>query len=172
MSALGWFAPVPLPWLAYGEGPLWQIVLASLVAVLAGSIYLLQCYYDLIPPVVILEVVGPQAVLFPLAVVFARAIQRRSTPLVTLFAFPACWTAFEFLSEFAAPNGTYGSFAYSQVSAPVLIQSASLFGLHSVTFLLKHDHHGHQGAAGDGPRDRAGAGSLRSERGVRVRALG
>lgn len=133
---LAWFAPVPLLWLAYGKTPLWQLVLASLAAILAGSIYSLQCYYGLIPPVIFLEVVGPQAMLFPLAVVLARAIQRRSTPFVTLFAFPACWAAFEFLSEFAAPNGTYGSFAYSQVSAPVLIQSASLFGLYGVTFLL------------------------------------
>src|SRR6185437_7369834 len=31
---------------------------------------------------------------------------------------------------------TFGSLAYSQVSAPVLIQSASLFGLHAVTFLI------------------------------------
>lgn len=134
--ALAWFAPVPLLWLAYGKTPLWQLVLASLAAILAGSIYALQCYYGFIPPVIFLEVVGPQAVLFPLAVVFARTIQRRSTPLVTLFSFPACWAAFEFLSEFAAPNGTFGSFAYSQVSAPALIQSASLFGLYSVTFLL------------------------------------
>ncbi len=134
--APAWFAPVPLLWLAYGKTPLWQVVLASLAAILAGSIYALQCYYGLIPTAILLEVVGPQAVLFPLAVVLARTIQQHSTPLVTLFAFPACWVAFEFLSEFAAPNGTYGSLAYSQVSAPVLIQSASLFGLYSVTFLL------------------------------------
>jgi apolipoprotein N-acyltransferase len=133
--ALAWLAPVPLLGLAYGKTPTWQVVLASVAALLAGAIYGLQCY-STIPAVIILEVVVPQIVLFPLAVVFARVVQRHSTPLATLFAFPACWTAFEFLSEFAAPNGTFGSLAYSQVSAPVLIQSASLLGLYAVTFLI------------------------------------
>src|SRR5512146_2975290 len=132
---LTWFAPVPLLWAAYGRAPTWQVATASLVAVLGGATYALQCY-GTIPPVILLEVVGPQAVLFPLAIVFARIVQRYSGPLATLFAFPVCWTAFEFLSELAAPNGTFGSLAYSEVSAPVLIQSASLFGLYAVTFLI------------------------------------
>jgi apolipoprotein N-acyltransferase len=133
--ALAWFAPVPLLWLAYGKAPTWQVVLASLIALLAGDIYALQCY-SAIPAVILLEVVGPQVVLFPLAIVFARITQRNSAALATLFAFPVCWTACEFLSEIAAPNGTFGSLAYSQVSAPILIQSASLFGLYAITFLI------------------------------------
>lgn len=132
---LAWLAPVPLLWLAYGKAPAWQVVLATVVALLAGAIYTLQCYLT-IPVAIILEVVAPQIILFPVAAVFARFVQRHSVPLATLFAFPACWTAFEFLSELAAPNGTYGSLAYSQVSAPVLIQSASLLGLYVVTFLI------------------------------------
>lgn len=133
--ALAWLAPVPLLWLTYGKAPSWQVVSASVVAVLAGDLYALQCY-STIPALIIVEVVGPQVVLFPLAVLFARIVARHSAPLATLFAFPVCWTAFEFLSESAAPNGTFGSLAYSQVSAPVLIQSASLLGLYAVTFLI------------------------------------
>lgn len=133
--ALAWVAPVPLLWLAYGKTATWQVALATVVALCAGAIYALQCY-STIPPWIILEVVGPQIVLFPVAVVLARFVQRHSAPLAALFAFPACWTAFEFLSEFAAPNGTFGSLAYSQVSAPVLIQSTSLLGLHAITFLI------------------------------------
>lgn len=133
--ALAWLAPVPLLWLAYGRVPTWQVVLATVAALAAGAIYAEQCY-STIPVMIILEVVGPQIVLFPVAVVFARFVQRHSTPLAALFAFPACWTAFEFLSELAAPNGTFGSLAYSQVSAPVLIQSASLLGLPAITFLI------------------------------------
>ncbi|MBV9331983.1 MAG: hypothetical protein JOZ55_10565 [Alphaproteobacteria bacterium] len=133
--ALAWFAPAPLLWLAYGKVPAWQVMLASVAAILAGAIYALQAY-RMMPPVAFLVVLGPQVVLFPFAVLFARVAGRRTTLLATLFAFPVCWTAFEFLSEYAAPNGTFGSFAYSQMSAPVLIQSASLFGLYSVTFLI------------------------------------
>jgi apolipoprotein N-acyltransferase len=134
--ALAWIAPAPLLWLAYGKAPAWQVVLASVVAILAGEIYALQCYWGMLPPLIFLQVMGPQAVLFPLAIVFARTVARRATPLATLFAFPVCWTAFEFLSQRVAPNGTYGSIAYSQMSAPFLIQSASLFGLYAVTFLI------------------------------------
>ncbi|HEY7856438.1 MAG TPA: hypothetical protein VIC32_08335 [Terriglobales bacterium] len=134
--ALAWFAPAPLLWLAYGTTRLWKVVLASLAAILAGAIYVLQCYYGLVPPLILLQVIVPQAALFPLAVIVARAVQRRATPLITLFAFPACWTTLEYLSQAAAPNGTYGAFAYSQVSAPLLIQGASLFGMYAVTFLI------------------------------------
>ena len=133
--ALAWFAPVPLLWLAYGKAPTWQLVLASVAAILAGALYAFEAY-TMLPPVVVLVVVGPQAVLFPLAIVFARLVDRHAPPLATLFAFPACWTAFEFLSQYAAPNGSFGAFAYSQMSAPVLIQSASLVGLYGVTFLI------------------------------------
>jgi apolipoprotein N-acyltransferase len=97
--------------------------------------YLLQLSYT--PPLLILI---PVLLLYVaqscFAVWFARFVQNRATPLATLFAFPACWTSLEFLSELASPNGTYGSWAYSQISAPVLIQSASLFGVYAVTFLI------------------------------------
>ncbi len=133
--ALAWFAPVPLLWLAYGKTPVWQLLAASAVATLAGNVYIYQCY-SMLPPLVILPAVAIAAVPFLAAVWFARYVQRHGAPLATLFAFPACWTAVEFLSQYASPNGTYGSFAYSQVSAPFLIQSASLFGLYAVTFLI------------------------------------
>ncbi len=133
--ALAWFAPVPLLWLAYGKTPLWKVMAASAAAALAGVGYILQYPYH--PPLFILiPVLAIYVAEFCIAVWFARFVQNRATPLAALFAFPACWTAFEFLSELAAPNGTNGSWAYSQMSAPVLIQSASLFGMYAVTFLI------------------------------------
>jgi len=133
--ALAWFAPVPLLWLAYGRAPTWQVAGASAVAILAGSAYALQCYATL-PVMIIVAVVAPQVVLFPMAVVFARMVQRRGPALLTLIAFPATWTAIEYLVGVISPHGTYGSLAYSQVSAPLLIQGASLFGYCAVTFML------------------------------------
>lgn len=134
---LAWLAPVPLLWLAYGETPLWRVMVATAVAILASAGYILQSpYLHLIPPLVFISALGLFAALFCAAVWFARYVQRRASPLLTLFAFPACWTAFEFLMELRSPNGTYGSFAYSTLGAPVLIQSASLFGMYAVTFLI------------------------------------
>lgn len=132
---LAWLASVPLLWLAYGRMPIWQLVLASVAAIVAGEIYVWQCYSTL-PPLLILQVAGPEVALFPVAVAFARVVKRRAAPLATLFGFPACWTTIEYLIGLLSPNGSYGSLAYSQVSAPVLIQSASLFGLYVVTFLI------------------------------------
>jgi apolipoprotein N-acyltransferase len=130
-----WLAPLPLLWLAYGKTPTWQVMAASAIAILASAGYLLQLSYT--PPLAILvPVLVTYVALFCIAVWFARFVHRRATPLATLFAFPACWTAFEFLMQLRSPNGTYGSLAYGTVSAPVLIQSASLFGLYAVTFLM------------------------------------
>ena len=134
---LAWFAPLPLLWLAYGKTPTWQLTAATAVAILASTATFLQSpYLHLIPPSVIIPSVATYVALFCVAVSFARFVQRRASSFMTLLAFPACWTALEFLMELRSPNGTYGSLAYSTMSAPVLIQSASLFGMYAVTFLM------------------------------------
>jgi len=135
--ALAWLAPVPPLWLAYGNTRTWQVIGASAIALLGGAGYFLQSpYLHLIPPIVLTSALAVDVGLFCVAVWFARFVQRRASPLLTLLAFPACWTAFEFLMELHSPNGTYGSLAYSTMSAPVLIQSASLLGMYAVTFLI------------------------------------
>lgn len=134
---LAWLAPVPLLWLAYGRKPLWRVLAASAIAILASAGYLLQSpYLHLIPPSVIVSFLVLYTALFCVAIWFARFAQLRTSPVLTLLAFPACWTAFEFLLQLRSPNGTYGSLAYSTMAAPVLIQSASLLGMYAVTFLI------------------------------------
>jgi apolipoprotein N-acyltransferase len=135
MWFLAGFALVPILWLAYANAPVWQLIAAALGAWLAGQIYALQCYGS-VSPLLILSGLLPLTLLVPLALVFARLARRRAAALATLLAFPACWTALEYLYGLVAPNGSFGSLAYSQMSAPLLIQSASLFGMYSVTFLL------------------------------------
>lgn len=135
--ALAWFAPAPLLWLAYGKTPTWRVLAATAAAILASAGYILQSpYLHLIPPLVFTLSLAVYAGLFCVAVWFARFVAHRASPLLTLLAFPACWTAFEFLMQLRSPNGTYGSLAYSAMAAPVLIQSASLLGMYAVTFLI------------------------------------
>jgi len=133
---LAWFVPAPVLWLAYGNARWWTVALASFLASALGQIYLLQCYARFMS----VPIIGVQilifAVLFAGAILFARSIYARSGAYAALLAFPACWTALEFLTGRISPNGTFAAFGYSQVSAPVLIQSASLFGLGVVTFLI------------------------------------
>jgi apolipoprotein N-acyltransferase len=134
---LTWLAPLPLLWLAYGKTPAWQVMAASAAAIIASAGYLLRLpYLHLIPPFVLASALLLYCVAFCAAVWFARFVQRRAPSLLTLLAFPACWTALEFLLELRSPNGTYGSLAYSTLAAPVLIQTASLFGMYAVTFLV------------------------------------
>jgi apolipoprotein N-acyltransferase len=135
MWFLAWLALMPLLWVAYSNAPIWQLVLTAMSAWLAGQFYAFQCYGS-VSPLLILSGLLPLTILFPLALVFARFVQRRASPLVTLMAFPLCWTALEYLYGLVAPNGSYGSLAYSQMSAPLLIQSASLLGMYSVTFFI------------------------------------
>jgi len=129
------FALVPILWLAYTNVPLWQLIVAAVSVWLMGQIYAFQCYAS-VSPLLIFSGLLPSTIAFPLALVFSRLAQRRAPALATLLAFPACWTAFEYLYGLVAPNGSYGSLAYSQMSAPLLIQSASLFGMYSITFLI------------------------------------
>jgi apolipoprotein N-acyltransferase len=139
---LAWLAPAPVLWLAYGDTPSRQLVLAALAAFVIGQCYLFvySIVFRIVPPVVAIPLMIStfllQAIAFPVAIVFARYVRRRSSPLATLLAFPACWTAFEYAIGLVSPHGSFGSLAYSQMSAPALIQSASLFGLYGVTFLI------------------------------------
>ena len=131
---LAWFAPVPLLWLAYGEEPLWRVLVASFAAYAIGQLNLFEAYAQIWPILIMIITITSSA--FAIAVLFARQVSRHLAPIVAVLAFPAFWTGFEYLYSLVSPNSTYGSLSYSQVPAPVLIQSASLFGLWSVTFLL------------------------------------
>jgi apolipoprotein N-acyltransferase len=135
MWFLAWFALIPIVWLAYSDVPIWQLTIAAMSAWLAGQLYAFQCYGS-VSPLLILSGLLPLTILFPLALFFARLAQRRTSGLLTLLAYPAGWTALEYLYGRVAPNGSFGSLAYSQMSSPLLIQAASLFGMYSVTFLI------------------------------------
>ncbi|MDY0746897.1 nitrilase-related carbon-nitrogen hydrolase [Paucibacter sp. R3-3] len=132
---LTWIAPTPLLWLAFGNTPAWRLALASFVAYLAGQIYILQCYDDA-PPMVLAIIFGLRPILFPFAILFARFGRRGCGAFCALLAFPACWTAADYAVSLLSRHGTYGSIAYSEMSAPVVLQSASLLGMYSVTFIL------------------------------------
>lgn len=132
---LTWIAPAPLLWLAFGDTPTWRLALASFVAYLAGQIYILQCYGDA-PPLAIAIIFGLRPILFPFAILFARLVLKGCGAFPALLAFPACWTAGDYVVSLLSRHGTLGSIAYSEMSAPVVLQSASLLGMYSITFVL------------------------------------
>jgi apolipoprotein N-acyltransferase len=133
---LGWLAPVPLLWFAYGDAPRWQVFLASLAGFALGQAYLAQCYWGQLPPAIIVPLVVAMCVTFAIAVVFSGEALRRGSPWATLLAFPALYTALEYLIGIVSPHGSFGALGYAQVSFPAGIQVAALFGVHAVSFLL------------------------------------
>jgi apolipoprotein N-acyltransferase len=132
---LAWLAPVPLLWLAFGGTPAWRLLAVSFLAFLIGQVYIAQCYVGA-PLMSLMSLLGLRPILFPLSILFAQLIHRRLSPLAAVLAFPACWTTMEFVDGLLSPHGSFGSIAYSQVSAPIVLQSASLFGMYSITFVL------------------------------------
>ncbi|MBU6297916.1 MAG: hypothetical protein KGJ79_03100 [Alphaproteobacteria bacterium] len=134
--ALAWLAPAPLLWLAYGVTPRWQVLAASFAAFVAGQAYVVQCYWGMLPPLIVAPLEIAMCSLFPLTVLFAGEVLRRVSALVALVTFPVSWASVEFIVGQFSPHGTFGSLAYAEVSFPAGIQITSLFGLYAVTFLL------------------------------------
>ncbi len=133
---LAWFAATPLLWLAYGKTPLLHVALASLAAFACGQIYMFQCYGDVLPLPVLGLFVALLGILFVGAVLLSRATAARGWTWAALLAFPASWTACEYLFGTVSPHGTYAALGYAEVSFPAGMQVAAFFGVHAVTFLL------------------------------------
>ena len=133
---LAWVAPVPILWLAFGERRAWTIALCAAVAYAVGELGMLWPYVKPAGGVVLAAAVGP-AIAFALVVLAARLVDRRtSSPLLAALTFAALWTGWEWLASMLSPHGTFGAWGYSQVDAPVVIQSAALFGVWIVGFLI------------------------------------
>jgi len=132
---LAWLAPAPVLWLAYGEERAWRVGAVAFLAYLVGQGGLLSPYLPLMGPIVVVLAAVP-ALAFTGAVMAARLAWRRLPAAAAAFVFPALWTVLEWGYSLVSLNGSFGSWAYSQVSAPLLIQSAAVFGLWSITFSL------------------------------------
>jgi apolipoprotein N-acyltransferase len=132
---LAWIAPAPLLWLAYGSVQRWQLFAAALAAFAVGQVYFLQIYGLFLLVTVLGEMLG-NGVLFAGTILLARCVHRRLPPGAALIAFPAMWTAVEYLESLVSPHGAWMTLGYSQVSWPAAIQVASLFGAPAITFML------------------------------------
>ena len=72
---------------------------------------------------------------FAACVLPARFVGRALSPLAAPPMFAALWTVWDFVAA-SGPDGMLASPAFSQAPAPILIQSAALFGGWVVTFIL------------------------------------
>jgi apolipoprotein N-acyltransferase len=74
--------------------------------------------------------------LYTIPFLLDRVLVGRFQGFATTLVFPITRTAFEFLTLWPNPLGTYGSLAYSQFSSVYLTQLTSITGLWGVTFLV------------------------------------
>lgn len=126
---LAFVAAGPVLWLAFGPTRGRVVALAAFSAFAIGRANLLPATHDILSVTVLLGAIIKPAVLFALAVLAARRIQRRVGNVAAMLAFAALWTGVEFL--FAG-----SSLGPALAAVPMLAQSASLFGQWSLTFLL------------------------------------
>lgn len=131
---LAWLAPLPVLWLAYGGARAWKVATAAFAAYALGQLSLFEAYGIL--GLMLAVLIALTAAAFTASVMAGRWMTRRLPAWAGALAFPCVWVAWEYLFSLISPNGSFGALAYSQVGGPALIQSASLFGLWSISFLI------------------------------------
>jgi apolipoprotein N-acyltransferase len=134
---LMWFAAVPVLVFAV-DASAWGAALVGGLAMVLGVLNLwgllhgvLKAPLGMIAPLYIVE-----GVALALAALLFRALMRRRAYWTALLAYPALWVSLEWFLNFAAPHGTAGSLAYSQLRFLPFLQLASVTGPWGMTFLL------------------------------------
>jgi apolipoprotein N-acyltransferase len=132
---LAWVAAAPVLWLAFAGGPRCGGAAAAL-AFFLGSLNLFAYLAGVIPAGIVLGLLALRAAAFGAAVAWAAWVARRLRPAVAVFAFPAAWTAVEFLVSLGSPHGTALSLGYSVAGVLPVLQVAAFAGLWGLTFLV------------------------------------
>ncbi|HWA29799.1 MAG TPA: nitrilase-related carbon-nitrogen hydrolase [Rhizomicrobium sp.] len=132
---LAWIAPIPVLWFAYRGSKGWIAFAVAFFAMALGNLNAVPAYGGVMPPVVLGLILAGPSLIFAAAVMLSRRVMHAISPTAGVFAFAALWTTFDYLVSFAH-DGAIASPANSQVLMPLMIQSASLFGIFAITFLL------------------------------------
>jgi apolipoprotein N-acyltransferase len=130
-------APLPVLLFAHRSGARAAAAVAF-AAWLLGSLNVWTFYHGVlgIPVFVVAPFLIIPAAVFMLGVLLSRALLRRGLPATAALALPAAWVSFEYLVSVAAPDGTAGNLAYSQMDCLPLLQLASLTGIWGVSFVV------------------------------------
>lgn len=132
---LTWFAPIPVLIIAFKYS--WKITfITTFIGCLAGRmsyfVYLLQVASITVAIVVTLAL----SFVFALIILLTRRAVLKLEAWYAIFAFPALFTAFEFLLFKFSADGTSASLAYSQSNFLPVIQIASVTGILGITFIV------------------------------------
>jgi hypothetical protein len=78
---LAWIAPIPILWLAFGDGKAWRIFVAAWAAMALGGSSILRAYAGLLPIPVLVLAIGAPSLLFAVSVIGARWAPHAERPL-------------------------------------------------------------------------------------------
>ncbi len=133
---LVWLAPIPVMWFVFGDTNKWQAFFAAWVAYALGACSIIVAYGGFIPiPLLALGTLGP-GLAFAASAMAGRHAFRNVGPIWGVIAFSALWTMFDYFIALNKGGGSGSTPATSQVGAPLLMQSASLFGQCAITCLI------------------------------------
>jgi apolipoprotein N-acyltransferase len=128
-------APVGVLAVAFARS--WRVAaLVGLAAHFLGSLGLVAYLGALVPLPIVLGILAAMSLTFAAAVLLARLAFLQLPAPVAVCAFPAAWTAIEFVTALVSPHGTFLNLAYSQVEFLALLQIASVTGLWGVSFVV------------------------------------
>jgi apolipoprotein N-acyltransferase len=132
---LFWIAPVPVLILSF-KSSAGRAFIIAFIAYLLGRLswfsYLITVA-TLVPAIIFAILLS---LIFALIVMAARRVVIETDQWYSVFAFPALFTAFEFLILKFSRDGSAGSIAYSQSNILPVIQIASLTGILGITFFM------------------------------------
>jgi apolipoprotein N-acyltransferase len=132
---LAWLAPIPLLVAAMGATRRTAFLLGAIAGALSmGGLF--SYLLSIVGPGVIAAFALQQAVLFGLFALFTRLAAERLPSFGAALVLPALLAAIETLTAQFAPNGSFGSLAYSQLEFLPVVQLASVGGAPAVTFLV------------------------------------
>ena len=132
---MAWLVPALLLVLAFtASDRSWRplTLVAALIGVSGNGVY----YLRVIPAPIVLLVVAGQTLLWMFVVSESRRALRRWRTAWTALVHPILWVAVDTLMAALLPDGNWASLAYTQSDVLAIMQTASLFGIAGVLFLL------------------------------------
>ena len=132
---MAWLAPIPLLLLAFSQ-PRGRARLAVFIAALIANSANVHYFSLVMPWPAVGVVLALQSLLWVFVVMTTRHVVVRYRSPWSVLAYPTLWVAVDTLLARLAPDGNWGSLAYSQADVLPLLQITSLFGVAGLLFLL------------------------------------
>lgn len=132
---LALLAPIPVLWFAYSRRRAAASFGVAFGAYALGGLNFLEAYAGVLPPQVLTIAIAGPALIFAAGVLLSAEVFHRLGPFAATLFFACYWTCTDYLVALG-PDGSAASPAYSLAFAQFIAQSASLFGLWTLTFLI------------------------------------